>query len=249
MRKIDFEIAKESGVPTALRVNGVPRYLRGALYQSFYPDGVYTASSVDVLKNDITHAKRFGFNFLRVHIKVDDPLLYYWADKLGMLIMADFPNFGEGGDTATGRRRFEAMMREAIARDFNHPSIFAWCLFNETWGFGGQSSFVDKLLVPPTAISPANQRLIQETAEKKTAPPGMGSGHVGTRQATGSHSPRRRHERLPLGSSRILFALRHRHQLVALLHQRLSQGEGAHREGGSFHVHRLQFQLRARLST
>jgi len=148
MRKIDFELAKDSGVPTALRLNGVARYLRGALYQSYFPDGVYTASSVEVLKNDIVFAKKCGFNFLRVHIKIDDPLLLYWADKLGVLLMCDFPNFGEGGDTPLGRRRFETMMREAIDRDFNHPSIFAWCLFNETWGFGGQTSFVDKLHEP-----------------------------------------------------------------------------------------------------
>ena len=148
MRKIDFELAKESDVPTALRVNGVARYLRGALYQSYYPDGVYTASSVETLKQDILWAKRFGFNFLRIHIKVDDPQLLYWADKLGILLMADFPNFGEGGDTALGRRRFETMMREGIERDFNHPSIFAWCLFNETWGFGGQTVFEDALKTP-----------------------------------------------------------------------------------------------------
>ncbi len=154
MRKIDFELAKESGVPAALRVNGLPRYLRGALYQSYHPDGVYTASSVDILKNDIAWAKKFGFNFLRVHIKVDDPLLLYWADKLGMLLMADFPNFGEGGDTPLGRRRFETMMREAIERDFNHPSIFAWCLFNETWGFGGQDTFAD-ILQAPAQLQPA----------------------------------------------------------------------------------------------
>ena len=30
------------------------------------------------------------------------------------------------------------MMRAAVERDFNHPSIIAWCMFNETWGFGGQ---------------------------------------------------------------------------------------------------------------
>jgi hypothetical protein len=33
-------------------------------------------------------------------------------------------------------------MRKGIDRDFNHPSIFAWCLFNETWGFGGQVELV-----------------------------------------------------------------------------------------------------------
>ncbi len=168
VRKIDFAIAKESGVPTSLRVNGVPRYLRGALHQSFYPDGVYTAYSVEVIKNDIAYAKKAGFNFLRIHIKIDDPLLYYWADKLGMLLMADMPNFGEGGDTALGRERFETMMRKAIERDFNHPSIFAWCLFNETWGFGGQMSFLNDLLAPvpkPLEESPTER----ETAQKKSA--------------------------------------------------------------------------------
>src|ERR1051325_3453610 len=89
MRKIDFEIANESGAPASLRLNGVPRYLRGALYQSYFPDGVYTATSVEVLKNDIAWARKFGFNFLRVHIKIDDPLLLYWADRLGILLMCD----------------------------------------------------------------------------------------------------------------------------------------------------------------
>ncbi|HWD92287.1 MAG TPA: glycoside hydrolase family 2 TIM barrel-domain containing protein [Verrucomicrobiae bacterium] len=167
LRKIDFEIAKESGVPASIRLNKVPRYLRGALHQSFYPEGVYTAASVEVIKNDIKRAKEFGFNFLRIHIKVDDPLVYHWADKLGILLMADFPNFGEGGDTALGRRRFEQMVHETIERDFNHPSIFAWCLFNETWGFGGQMSFLDKLLAPTPAVAKADEKLIAETAKRE----------------------------------------------------------------------------------
>jgi Glycosyl hydrolases family 2, TIM barrel domain len=123
---------------------------------------------VDVLKNDILYARKFGFNFLRVHIKVDDPLLYYWADRLGMLLMADFPNFGEGGDTALGRHRFEVMLEKAIERDFNHPSIFAWCLFNETWGFGGQMTFVDKLLAPPPSLAARDERLVADMAQRKS---------------------------------------------------------------------------------
>lgn len=177
MRKLDFELAQESGVPAALRLNGKARYLRGALYQSYFPDGVYTASSVEVLKNDIGWAKKAGFNFLRVHIKVDDPLVYHFADHMGILLMADFPNFGEGGDTPLGRRRFETMLREAIDRDYNHPSIIAWCLFNETWGFGGQTSFADKLHAPaaqqpaPGEISLQDTALVAATATKAVATP------------------------------------------------------------------------------
>ena len=161
MRKIDAVPAKEPTGHGVLRLNGVPRFLRGALYQSFYPEGVYTAGDAETLRNDVRSAKDFGFNFLRIHIKIDDPLLLYYADTLGILLMADFPNFGEGGDTPLGRQRFESMLRKAIERDFNHPSIFAWCIFNETWGFGGQLEFV-KLIHP----APPDAQLKRGPAKK-----------------------------------------------------------------------------------
>ncbi|MDQ6765949.1 MAG: glycoside hydrolase family 2, partial [Verrucomicrobiota bacterium] len=147
MRSISTKPAEDAAAPAALSLNGEAIYIRGALYQSYYADGIYTAGDVQVLKDDIAYAKRCGFDLLRIHIKVDDPLLLYWADTLGILLLADFPNFGEGGDTPVGRRRYEETMRAAIARDFNHPSIIGWCLFNETWGFGGQAEFV-KLINP-----------------------------------------------------------------------------------------------------
>jgi hypothetical protein len=152
MRSLSAERVEDSDAPSALVFNGQPIYLRGALYQSYHAEGIYTAGDVQALRDDILFAKRAGFDMLRVHIKIDDPLLLHAADTLGILLMADFPNFGEGGDTPLGRRRFEEMMRAAVARDFNHPSIIAWCLFNETWGFGGQAEFV-KLInpVPPSA--------------------------------------------------------------------------------------------------
>ncbi|HYE31099.1 MAG TPA: glycoside hydrolase family 2 [Methylomirabilota bacterium] len=142
MRRIATSRSEDPNAPDALCLNNVPRYMRGALHQSYYPEGVYTARDVSTIKNDIAYAKKVGFNFLRIHIKIDDPLLLYHADKMGMLIMADFPNFGENGDTPLARKRYEEMMRGAIKRDFNHPCIFAWCCFNETWGFGGQLELV-----------------------------------------------------------------------------------------------------------
>ena len=173
MRKIDFGPAEDPQAPAVLRLNNVPRYLRGALYQSYHPDGVYTAGDAETLKQDIRMAKQYGFNFLRVHIKIDDPLLLYYADSLGIMLMCDFPNFGEGGNTPLGQRRFEEMMRIAIRRDFNHPSIVAWCVFNETWGFGGQSEFVklfpdlkEKIYqasIPPGAVSASDKKITEKT--------------------------------------------------------------------------------------
>lgn len=115
-------------------LNGEPIYLRGALDQSFNPGGIYTAPSDEFLRQDIELAKSMGTNFLRIHIKPDEPRRLYWADRLGMLVMEDMPNTWRQDEAA--REAWESTMREVIARDANHPAIFAWVAFNETWGLG-----------------------------------------------------------------------------------------------------------------
>ena len=179
MRTIGTAPVELPNAPAALCLNGRPIYLRGALYQSYHPDGIYTAGDAQALRNDIAYAKEAGFDFLRIHIKLDDPLLLYYADTMGILLMEDFPNFGEGGDTPLGRRRFETMMRIGMERDWNHPSLIAWCLFNETWGFGGQVELIKHfgqnahaLLTEPLAGKPqgklenrSSQRWVQEMWE------------------------------------------------------------------------------------
>jgi hypothetical protein len=156
MRKISTLPATSGKEPAMLCLNNKPIYLRGALYQSYHPAGVYTAPDARILHNDIAYAREAGFDFLRIHIKLDDPLVLYYADKLGILLMQDFPNFGEGGDTPLGRIRFEQMLRGGIKRDFNHPSIIAWCIFNETWGFGGQTELM-KLIGPEATAARAKK--------------------------------------------------------------------------------------------
>lgn len=153
MRKISTMASADDKMPAMLCLNNKPIYLRGALYQSYHCDGIYTATDARTLRNDIAFARDAGFDFLRIHIKLDDPILLYYADTLGILLMQDFPNFGEGGDTPLGRKRFEEMMRLGMQRDFNHPSIIAWCLFNETWGFGGQTELM-KWIGPEAGKAP-----------------------------------------------------------------------------------------------
>ena len=79
-------------------------------------------------------AKAMGLNGLRIHIKPDEPRRLYWADHLGVLILEDMPNTWR--QNAGARRAWEQTMREAVARDRNHPAIIAWVAFNETWGLG-----------------------------------------------------------------------------------------------------------------
>ena len=134
MRKVSIEKAP-GGDYNYIYLNNRPIYLLGALNQSFNPEGVYTFLTDEAIRTDVERAKEFGFNFLRLHIKVDEPRLYYWADKLGLLFMCDIPNFGNYTELA--KNRFEATLCGNIARDYNHPSIISWCNFNETWGLGG----------------------------------------------------------------------------------------------------------------
>ncbi|MDR3269248.1 MAG: glycoside hydrolase family 2 [Tannerella sp.] len=114
-------------------LNNKPVYLQTTLDQSYHPDGFYTFPSDEFMRNEILLSKRLGLNGNRIHIKVEIPRKLYWADKLGLLIMADTPNWWGQPDTAA-RKDWEYCMRQQTKRDYNHPSIFAWVNFNETWG-------------------------------------------------------------------------------------------------------------------
>jgi len=118
---------------TYVALNNRPIYLQLCLDQSYHPDGFYTFPSDEFMRNEIQISKNLGLNGNRIHIKTEIPRKLYWADKLGLLIMADIPNYW-GEPTADAKKEWERTMREQIIRDFNHPSIFAWVDFNETWG-------------------------------------------------------------------------------------------------------------------
>ncbi len=126
-----------------ISLNNKPLYLQMCLDQSYTPDGFYTFPSDEFMKEEILRSKMIGLNANRIHIKVEIPRKLYWADKLGLLIMADVPNFwGEPEDKA--RKEYMVAMHGMIERDYNHPAIFQWVLFNETWGLFTQAKDHEK---------------------------------------------------------------------------------------------------------
>jgi hypothetical protein len=132
MRKISVE--KLPGTDYSyVALNNKPIYLQTTLDQAYHPDGYYTFPSDQFVRDEIWRSKQIGLNGQRVHIKVPIPRKLYWADRLGLLIMADVPN-SWGEPDADMRRETEVAMNGMITRDYNHPSIFSWVLFNETWG-------------------------------------------------------------------------------------------------------------------
>lgn len=115
-----------------LLLNGKVIYLRGALDQDYYPDMIYTAFDDQQIEDQFLKAKHLGLNCLRIHIKVGDPRYYAAADRLGLLIWTELPNWENLTET-TKRRAYETITG-MIERDWNHPSIVIWTIINEGWG-------------------------------------------------------------------------------------------------------------------
>jgi len=132
MRKISVVNLPNTNIPY-VALNNQPIYLQLTLDQSYHPDGFYTFPTDEFMRNEIKLCKDIGLNGIRTHIKIDVPRKLYWADKLGLLVMSDLPNFW-GEPTLQAQAESERTLREMIERDYNHPAIFSWITFNETWG-------------------------------------------------------------------------------------------------------------------
>jgi beta-galactosidase/beta-glucuronidase len=117
-------------------LNGEPVFLRTVLDQGFYPDGVYTAPSLEALEADIRASQEFGFNGARLHEKLFEPAFLHLCDELGYLVFGEFPDWGADFADARFCQRIVSQWTEAVRRDLNHPSIVGWCPLNETMAAG-----------------------------------------------------------------------------------------------------------------
>ncbi len=115
-----------------LLLNGRVLYLRGALDQDYYPDLIYTPFADAELEAQFAKAKHMGLNCLRTHIKITDPRYYDAADRAGILIWTELPNWQELTEPA--KRRARDTLFGMVERDWNHPSIVIWTIVNENWG-------------------------------------------------------------------------------------------------------------------
>ena len=73
--------------------------------------------------------ENLNHNFMRTAHYPQDPVVYDYCDRSGIIVMEEVPNIK--------RQRFspeiqEQQLREMIRRDRNHPSIFFWSMGNET---------------------------------------------------------------------------------------------------------------------
>lgn len=110
-------------------------FQRFVLDQGYYPDGVMTAPTDEILKRDITLSKTAGFNGARLHHKVFEPRFLYHCDKEGYPVWSEHGNWGMDYTNVYAVENYVCEWIDVIKRDFNHPSIIGWCPVNETWGY------------------------------------------------------------------------------------------------------------------
>ena len=116
MRKVELDGYK-------FKINGRSVFQRLVLDQGFYPDGIYTAPTDEDLKKDIELSMAVGFNGARLHMKIFEPRLSYWADKLGYLLWAEYPNWGLSVFKPEALLAMLPEWLEAVERDYNSPAI------------------------------------------------------------------------------------------------------------------------------
>ncbi len=140
MRKI--ALGRDKNGITRIMLNNEFVFQYGFLDQGWWPDGLYTAPTEEAMLYDLQITKELGFNMLRKHVKVEPARLYYWCDKLGLLVWQDMPSgdrYIGGNDpdiqrTAQSTAQFELELKRMIDGLYNHPSIVMWVPFNEGWG-------------------------------------------------------------------------------------------------------------------
>ncbi|WP_407650885.1 glycoside hydrolase family 2 protein [Brachybacterium halotolerans] len=119
------------------RINGEKVFQRLVLDQGWWEDTFMTAPSEEAIKGDVRLSLEAGFNGARLHQKVFEERMLFWADVHGYLVWGEFGDWGVSGRGPTGDNQqptaaFIGQWVEAVRRDINHPAIVGWCPLNET---------------------------------------------------------------------------------------------------------------------
>ncbi len=139
-------------------LNNQEFYQKLVLDQGYWQDGGLTATPQQLLA-DLEKVKEMGFNGARKHQKIEDARYMYLCDVLGLVMWAEMPSFFEFSHMAN-----ENVTRELhgfVAKHFNHPSVIAYTLMNESWGINevyrdkAQQAFVNGLYWLTKSLDPS----------------------------------------------------------------------------------------------
>jgi beta-galactosidase len=111
-------------------LNGQPYHLHGVDKHQDQQGKGWAISNAD-LDQDMALIKEMGCTVVRcAHYQHSD----YWyslCDKAGILVWAEIPQVDKVGTTPEFANTSRSQLLDLIRQNINHPSIFAWSLFNE----------------------------------------------------------------------------------------------------------------------
>ena len=130
---VTFGVRRFETRGTQLLLNGQPIRLAGANRHASYPGGGQDEPA-DVVVRDLQLMKSAGFVFQRLTHYPVAPVALEWADRHGMLLIAEASQTHQPDqnlDDPELQAAFRAQHREMVERDWNHPSVVAWSVANE----------------------------------------------------------------------------------------------------------------------
>lgn len=140
-------------------LNGEPYHLHGVnRHQDRWNKGwAITEADQD---EDLAMLKEIGATVVRCAHYQHSDYFYSLCDQAGILVWAEIPQVDRVGDSAQFAETSRSQLLDLIRQNVNHPSIFAWSLFNE---------------LRPGAKNPDPHRLLQDlkltaNAEDPTRP-------------------------------------------------------------------------------
>ncbi len=119
-------------------LNGKPVFQRLVLDQGWWPQSLLTPPSDEAIVTDLELLLKAGFNGARIHQKVAEERQLYHADRMGVLLWAEYGDWGirvpgPHDDHQKPNLSFLTEWADLVRRDLSHPSIIGWCPLNETW--------------------------------------------------------------------------------------------------------------------
>ena len=121
-----YEISPDRG----FLLNGQPYPIHGVCrHQDRYNKG--WAISESDMEEDVALMKDMGVTAVRCAHYQHNDYFYSLCDQAGILVWAEIPQVDDIEDTPAFEETSRNQLLDLIRQNINHPSIFAWSLFNE----------------------------------------------------------------------------------------------------------------------